>query len=125
MKLFIVLSLLSINAFAGTWFDMEANKEYTVLQSFSLPQEERSGSSLEVTKGDKFVLKEIIGLGMGLGLFNFQYAKCPGPDMVTDIEIIPIDNSAPLVEIGAKAELNCEMWIYVELKDFWTNSLFE
>lgn len=105
------------------WFDMETGTEYTVLQSFSLPQKERSGSFLEINKGEKFVLKEIIGLGMGLGLFNFDYKSCPGPAMETDVEVIPVEGSP--VEVGAMVAENCEMWVYVELKDFWTPSIFE
>ncbi len=125
MRIFILLALISFPSFAGVWFDMEAGKEYSILQSLSLPQRERSGSFLEVVKGEKFVLKEIIGIGMGLGLFNFEYKSCPGPEMETEVEVYPVYGTSPLVEIGAMVAVNCEFWVYVELKDFWTQSLFE
>ncbi len=123
MKLFFFLLLLSSQAFALNWFDLEAGKNYTLKQSFQLPQKERSGSMLEFSQGDVLTLKEIIGLGMGLGLFNFSYPQCPGPQMETDVEIIPVSGTA--TEIGAMAAEGCELWIYVELKDFWTPSLLE
>jgi hypothetical protein len=125
MRLFILLSLISFSSFAGVWFDMESGKEYSILQGLSLPQRERSGSKLEVIKGEKFRLKEIIGVGMGLGLFNFEYKNCPGPEMETEIEVYPVEGTSPLVEIGAMVAEGCEFWVYVELKDFWTKSLFE
>lgn len=125
MRIFLFLLCFSFNAMAIDWFDMESGKTYKVTQSFELYQEERSGSLLDITKGDPFVLKEIIGLGMGLGLFNFHYVNCPGPAMTTDISIIPVNGTSPLVEIGAMVAEKCELWVYVELKDFWTKSLFE
>ena len=125
MRIFILLAAISFPALAMNWFDMESGTEYSLLQDFSLPQHERSASILEISKGEKFVLKEIIGLGMGLGLFNFEYKSCPGPSMETEVELIPVKGTSPLVEIGAMLAENCEMWIYVELKDFWTTSLFE
>lgn len=125
MRLFILLALISFPAFALNWFDMETGTEYTLQQSFSLPQVERSGSMLEITKGEKFLLKEKIGMGMGLALFNFNYNNCPGPQMETDVEVIPVNGTSPLIEVGAMVAEGCEMWIYVELKDFWTESFFE
>ena len=123
MRLFILLSLVSFQAFAMNWFDMSAGDEYTIQQNMSLPQTERSGSILEIAKGEKFVLKEIIGLGMGLGLFNFDYKNCPGPAMETEVEVIPVEGTP--IEIGAMVASGCELWVYVELKDFWTKSIFE
>ncbi len=125
MRTFILLSVISFNAFALDWYDMESGEEYVLQQSFSLPQMERSGSLLKIQKGEKFELKEIIGIGMGmnLGLFNFHYKNCPGPAMETDIEIIPVEGTP--VRVGAMVAENCELWVYVELKDFWTKSLFE
>lgn len=125
MRTFIFLFLISFNALALDWFHMESGKTYTLQQNFQLPQLERSGSILEFSKGDKYLLKEIIGLGMGLGLFNFEYTSCPGPAMETDVEIIPVHGTTPLKEVGIMIAKECEMWVYVELKDFWTKSLFE
>lgn len=122
MRLFLLLSLISFPTFAMNWFDMDIQKEYTLLQNFSLPQRERSGSILEITRGQKFYLKEING-GVGLGIFNFEYKSCPGPQMETEVEVIPVEGTP--IEVGAMVAEGCELWVFVELKDFWTPSLFE
>lgn len=105
------------------WFDLETRTEYKLQQNFQLQQLERSRSLIEFSKGEKFLLKEVVGLGMGLGLFNFHYSQCPGPALETDIEIIPVDGTP--VEVGIMVAQGCELWVYVELKDFWTKSLFQ
>lgn len=126
MRLFILLSLISFQAFAINWFDMELGNDYVLMQDMSLPQRgERSGSMLEVSKGERFVLKEVVGITMGLMMFNLEYKNCPGPAMETEVEIIPVNGTSPVIEVGAMVAENCELWVYVEGKDFWTNSLFE
>lgn len=125
MRSFILLSLISFNAFAMNWFDMDIRKDYTLLQDISLQQNERSSAMLVLARGEKFHLKEIIGLGMGLGLFNFEYLNCPGPQMETEVDVIPVEGTSPLIEVGAMVAEGCELWVYVELKDFWTKSFFE
>jgi hypothetical protein len=102
---------------------MDTDTEYTIQQNMSLPQTVRSGSILEIMKGEKFLLKEKLGMGMGLALFNFEYKNCPGPEMETDVEVIPVEGTP--IEVGAMVAQGCELWVYVELKDFWTKSLFE
>ncbi len=107
------------------WFDLELGTEYVLMQDLSLPQRERSGSILEISQGQKFVLKEVVGITMGLMMFNLEYKNCPGPAMETEVEIIPVNGTSPLIEVGAMVAENCELWVYVEGKDFWTNSFFE
>ena len=124
MRAFILLFLISFNAMAMNWFDMDRGETFTLQQDFQLKQKERSGSMLDFSKGDKFILKGITG-GAGLGLFVFHYPACPGPAMETEIEIIPVIGTAPLKEVGVMVAEGCELWVYVELRDFWTKSLFE
>jgi hypothetical protein len=125
MRTFILLALISFPAFAMNWFDMELGNEYVLNQDLALTQRERSGSMLDIVKGEKFVLKEIMPITMGLMMFNLEYKNCPGPAMETEVEIIPVNGTSPVIEVGAMVAENCELWVYVEGKDFWTNSLFE
>jgi hypothetical protein len=125
MRTFILLALISFPAFAMNWFDMEPGNEYVLNQDLSLTQRERSGSMLDIAKGEKFVLKEIMPITMGLMMFNLEYKNCPGPAMETEVEIIPVNGTSPVIEVGAMVAENCELWVYVEGQDFWTNSLFE
>jgi hypothetical protein len=126
MRLFIGLMLISVNLFAANWSDLEEKTNYKLTQSFQLPQIERSGSILDIMKGESFVLSEITGLDMiNVSLFTFEYKNCPGIAMKTDMEIIPVNNTSPVVEIGAQVIEGCKLEIFIENKDLMTNSFFE
>jgi hypothetical protein len=126
MRSFIALLLISFNAIAVTWNDLETQETYKLTQSFQLPQTERSGSLLDLLRGDRFVLKAITGLDMiNVSLFTFELKKCPGPALKTDMEIIPVDGTTPVVEIGAQIAGECKLEIFIENKDLMTNSFFE
>ena len=125
MRLFIGLLLISFNLLASDWTDLEEKQKYILTQSFQLPQLERSGSFMEFTVGDEAVLSEIIGLDtINVVLFKFNYINCPGPEMKTDMEIIPVKNTSPVVEVGAQLE-NCSLEIFIETKDLMRASFFE
>ena len=125
MRLFIGLLLISFNLLASDWSDLEEKQKYILTQSFQLPQLERSGSFMEFTVGDEAVLSEIIGLDtINVVLFKFNYKKCPGPEMKTEMEIIPVKNTSPVVEVGAQLE-NCSLEIFIETKDLMMASFFE
>lgn len=126
MRLFIGLMLVSFNLFAANWNELEEKTQYKLTQSFQLPQIERSGSLLDVIKGESFLLTEVTGLDMiNVSLFIFEYKNCPGRSMKTDMEIIPVNNTSPVVEIGAQVVEGCKLEIFIENKDLMTNSFFE
>lgn len=126
MRLFLLLSLISFNVFAIDWNDLEDGSTYKLTQGFTLPQLERSGSNLEVMVGDQLVLAETVPLDMiNVVLYIFDYKNCPGPQMLTDMEIIPVNGTSPVVEIGAQLEKNCKLHVYIETRDLMSNSLFE
>ena len=126
MRLFIGLMLVSLNLFAANWSELEEKTQYKLTQSFQLPQIERSGALLDLMKGEKFVLSQITGLDMiHVSLFVFEYKNCPGQSMKTDMEIIPVNNTSPVVEIGAQVTVGCKLEIFIENKDLISNSFFE
>jgi hypothetical protein len=125
MRLFIGLILVSFNLLAADWIDLETQQKYTITQSFQLPQIERSSSLIEIMQGDEVVLNEIIGLDMiKVTLFKYNYLNCPGMDLKTGMEIIAVNNSPRMVEVGALLE-KCSLEIYIENRDLMTNSFFE
>ncbi len=125
MRLFIGLILVSFNLLAADWNDLAAQEKYTLTQSFQLPQTERSSSFIDIMQGDQMILNEIIGLDMiKVTLFKFNYLNCPGMDLKTEMEIIAVNNSVPVIEVGALLE-KCTLEIFIENKDLMTNSLFE
>lgn len=126
MRLFLVLFLLSFNTFAADWSELEPQKSYKLTQSFQLKMMDRAGSLLDFTKGQKFKLNDIVPIsapGMVLTLYIFDYAECPGKDMETDMDIIPVNGTTPLVEVGAYIT-ECELNVYLETKDYYSKSLF-
>jgi hypothetical protein len=127
MRLFLLLALVSFSAFATDWSDLEAGNSYKLNQSFQLPQLERSGSLLEFTKGEKYLLSEILPVdvpGYPLMLYIFKYTNCPGPAMKTDMEIVEVETTSPVVKVGMQVEA-CEINMYIETKDYYSKSLFE
>jgi hypothetical protein len=125
MRLFLGSILISFNLFAAHWSNLETNTHYKLTQNFQLPQIERSGARQDFSKGDDLLLKEITSLDMiSVQLYEFEYKKCPGPAMKTDMEIISVQETSPVIEVGAQLE-NCVLSIYVETKDIHTKSFIE
>lgn len=126
MRLFIALMLVSFNLFATVeWNDIERQQDIKLTQSFQLKQKFGSQSLIDIKKGSEFFVKDIIGLEMvNVVLFQLEYKKCPGPDMATEMEIIPVNNTSPVVEIGAQLE-NCTLEIFIESRDLMSPSFFE
>lgn len=123
MRLFLALCLISFNVFAVEWNDLELDTNYKLTQSFSLKQLGPQASSLDIMAGEQVVLRDIIGLDMiKVTLFQFEYKNCPGPQMKTDMEIVPVNNTSPVVEIGAQLVENCKLEIFIETKDLMTES---
>lgn len=126
MRLFLFLLVFSFNALAVEWTELEDGAQYKITQDFQLSQFERSGSKLDISRGDKVELKETVALSMiNVMLYIFNYKNCPGEAMTTEMEIIPVHGTSPVVEIGAQLEEKCELHIYIENKDLMSNSLFE
>ena len=81
---------------------------------------------MDVMKGESFLLTEVTGLDMiNVSLFIFEYKNCPGRSMKTDMEIIPVNDTSPVAEIGAQVVEGCKLEIFIENKDSMTNSFFE
>jgi hypothetical protein len=121
-----VLLIASINAYSIEWRDLEVLQKYNLKQSFQLPQIERSGSLLDFSEGEQVVLSEKLPLTrLGIMLYMFNYIPCPGNMMKTDMEIIPVQETAPVIEVGVQLETGCELNVYVEIKDLFTRSILK
>jgi hypothetical protein len=125
MRIFLLFCLMSFNAFSAEWSDLEEGKTYKLTQNFQLPTSgERSNSILDFSKGESFTLKEIMPLPIGFPLtsFIFNHHNCPGSQLKTDVELVTVEENG--VVVGAVLE-DCELSIYVEGKDYYSNGLFE
>ncbi len=125
MRIFLIGIIISFNIFAASWSDLEEGANYKLTQDFQLTQVgERSGSMLDFIKGESYTLKEIMPLPIGFPLtaFIFRHNNCPGTALKTDVDLVTVNDSGVIV--GAILE-ECELSVYVEGKDYYTNSLFE
>jgi hypothetical protein len=123
-----LLCLFSMSTFAASWSDLEVGEKYKLTQSFQLPQIERSGSLLDFSKGEELSLTGIVPInipGASLYMYLFDYKNCPGQTMATEMELVSVQGTFPVVEVGAVLEKNCELNIYIETRDYYTKSLFE
>lgn len=127
MRLFLVLFLVSFGVLAADWSDLRPGEEYKLSQSFQLPLDDRSGSLLDFMEGEEVALNEIVPLaipgGFNMFLYIFDYKNCPGSQMTTEIEIVPVQGTSPVVKAGALLE-NCELKVYIEQKDYYSRSIF-
>ena len=126
MPFIIILSFLSLDVLAISWMELKETNDYQINQAFELTQVERSSSKLSISKGEPVRLKEILNLSnIRVMLFIFNYQNCPGSVMSTQMEIIPVQETTPMVEIGVQLEENCEFHFYLEAKDLMSKSVFE
>jgi len=127
MRLILSLMLLiSTQAYAVEWNDLEIGETYNLSQSFSLPQVERSQSLIDLTAGEQFTVTDVVPLDMiNVVLYELNYHNCPGPEMKTEMEIIPVQGTSPVVEIGALLEKECNLQIFIETRDILSNSFFQ
>lgn len=123
MRLFIVLFLVSFSALATSWGNLQVGRNYKLSQSFELTMTGRSAWMMYLMKDEVFHLRKVESLGSTV-LYIFDYKNCPGPEMGTELEIVPVGGTSPVVKTGTQLEA-CELKVYIEMKDYYSNSLFE
>lgn len=127
MRLFVLASLISFSALAANWSDLETGKSQKLTQSFQLKQFERSGSLIDFSEGEVLILKERLTMpfpNASLELYIFNYPNCPGSDMRTDMDIVAVKDSSPVVEVGVQLD-SCLVNMLIESKNLSSKSLFE
>ena len=128
MLKFILMILVSSSSFAASWKDLDLGQDYKLAQSIQLIQKERSGSLLDLSKGEKLTLLEIEEVTLSgsdnVLLYVFHYPNCPGRAMTSEMEIVPVQGTFPVVKTGALLE-KCELKFYVKNKDYNSQNLFE
>ena len=126
MRSLIVLIVLafSSHAFATSWNDLEIGQSYTLNQEIKLKSNSPSGSDFHLTAGTSLIQSDLIPLDMiSVMLYQFKLPNCPGNDFETEMEIIPVQGTSPLVEIGAQVASNCLLEVFIETKDIFSSSI--
>jgi hypothetical protein len=125
---FLLVLLISLNSWAMSWNELQEGRTYKLNQDISLRQVERSGSTLEITSGEEFILKEMVSNplpGLPYMLMIFSYQNCSGPQMRSLMEMISVHETSPVVKVGAQLNRDCELYIYFESTQYESRSLFQ
>lgn len=128
MRLFFVLLLFSFNSWGAVeWASLKKGQTYELSQSFKLAKYDGSTEFLEFKMGDRVELLEVLPLDIAFPViaYIFKYQNCSSPEASTALEIIPVQGTSPVVEIGAQLESGCELTFYNETKDSFYSSIFE
>jgi hypothetical protein len=123
MKYFLFgFFILNLNiTYATDWSDLELYEQYSLDQAINIPE------ILQVSKGEKFEVFDIFAGGSSLIYFQMHLVNCQNPDLVSDIILMnPSPKDLPNNRsVGIQLETGCNFNIWVEGKDFYSNSLFK
>ncbi|GEM_PF-6135080 len=124
-SLLVLLAIvLSSQVYAGNWNDLEIGQDYTLNQEIQLISNSPSNGQFHILAGTKLNLTDLIPLDMiSVLLYQFSLPGCPGNDFETQMEIIPVQETSPLVEIGAQVASNCKLEIFIETKDIYSEAI--
>lgn len=124
-SLLVLLALVfSSQVFANSWNDLEVGESYTLNQEISLVSNSPGQSTYHIPAGTVLNHSDLIPLDMiSVLIYQFKLPNCPGNDFETQMEIIPVQGTSPLVEIGAQVGSNCLLEIFIETKDIYTSSI--
>jgi hypothetical protein len=126
MRSLLVLFVLvfSSQVFASSWNDLEIGEGYTLKQELTLVSNSPGQSQFHIPAGTKLVHSDLFPLDMiSVMLYQFKLPNCPGNDFETQMEIIPVQETSPLVEIGAQVASNCLLEIFIETRDIYSSSI--
>lgn len=119
--LVIITLILSLNFAYATnleWGDLELYEQYTLTQPLEFP------GLTTIQSGEKFEMQDAFGGEAGLIYLEMHLLNCQNPDLVTEIEIIK-----PELEhdrsIGVQLDTGCNLGIWVEGKDYYSQSFFK
>lgn len=116
-KLLLLITLVfAQSAFAENvqWYDLENYNRYTLTQDIVFE------NGMTFKAGQKFDMFDFIAGGVPVAYFGMHYTDCKNPDELAELSIVDVGNH----RIGAQLEEGCNLSLYVELKDFFKESLF-
>lgn len=124
MKKLILIAtfLLSSNIFAAdvvtNWYDMELYSRYTLRQDIVF----ENGMSFKA--GEQFDMFDFIAGGIPVAYFGLHQVNCKNPDQTAELSIVEVPTSPKIQKIGAQLAEGCNLELFVELKDFFKDSVF-
>jgi len=123
MKKLILIAtiLISSNIFAKdvvtNWYDMETYQRYTLRQDIVF----ENGMSFKA--GEQFDMFDFMSGGVPNAYFGLHQVNCKNPYLTADLSIIVVPTK-PIQKIGAQLAEGCNLELWVELRDFFKDSIF-
>ncbi len=121
-KLILLLSLvLSSTVFAGSveWSDMEMEGQYFLKQDVVF----ENGISFKA--GEPFYMVDLVAGEIPVMYFEMYYAGCTDYAATADLILVNIPQpDRKDVVVGAQLYEDCNLGIYIEPKDYYSQSLF-
>lgn len=123
MKKLILLAtlILSSNIFASgvttNWYDMELYNRYELKQDIVF----ENGMSFKA--GEQFDMFDFVSGGVPNAYFGLHQVNCTTPDATADLSIITLPTK-PVQKIGAQLAEGCNLELWVELRHFFKDSIF-
>lgn len=119
--LIAILTVVSLNIFAKevvtNWYDMEIYQRYTLRQDIVF----ENGMSFKA--GEQFDMFDFISGGVPNAYFGLHQVNCKKPYLTADLSIVVVPTK-PIQKIGAQLAEGCNLELYVELRDFFKDSIF-
>jgi hypothetical protein len=109
------------SAFAGLqWDDLTADSTYYLAADIPMK------SDLTLRSGHPLILKQVNGMDISVILFTFVDPKCEDQSLETEMILFnpePEDTSDDK-SVGMKYDVNCEINVFVEAKNYYDKSIF-
>ena len=121
-KLILLLSLvLSTSLFAGSveWSDMEIENQYVLKQDVAFE------NGITFKAGEHFIMADLLAGEIPVMYFEMYYTGCTDYGATADLILVNIPQpDRKDVVIGAQLYEGCNLGIYIEPKDYYSQSLF-
>lgn len=123
-KLILIATFLTISSsiFAKdvvtNWYDMETYQRYTLRQDIVF----ENGMSFKA--GEQFDMFDFISGGVPVAYFGLHQVNCKNPDLTAELSIVEVPTKPKIQKIGAQLAEGCNLELYVELRDFFKDSIF-
>lgn len=119
----IVFSLLTMKAYSAAleWGDLDLNNRYILNKEINLDDK------IVLHAGDKFDMLDRFGGEVPIIYLQFHSLICQNPDLTSEMVVInpsPEDSSRNR-SVAVQLEEGCNIGIFVEPVDYYSNSLFD
>lgn len=118
--IFLVSLVFSTSIFAANleWYDLEMYGRYFLKQDITFD------NGISFKAGEQFDMLDFIAGGVPVAFFQMHQVNCQNADQTAEMILVDVPGENKNTVIGAQLEEGCNLGLYVETKDFFTESPF-